>query len=476
MGVSGAELSPDGNALLFSADVFPDCGADDACNALNDSTTSKGPIQAYMADGLLYRHWTGWKRGKATHTLRFDIAAGTYTDLTPGTMDWPAWEQGGVGYVWSPDGREACLISNHDADPVESTNADLGWFRQPAAARRTLQPTIRDTTVTRSTRPMENTSPIKSRRLPATRADLFRIALYDRATGEKAIISDAFDNWVNDIRWAPTRSASSRPRPGACRSMSSRSGRKNPKGDRREDVMDAFNISSDGSTIVFSRRSVGPAELWRCSSSGKKLKRLTTINKSVADEVDIRPAEEMWISSPTGKKIHTFIVKPHNFDPKKKYPLIINVRGGPQSQWADAFRGDWQVYPGSGYIVAMPNPNGSIGYGQEFTAAISKDWNGKVYQDVMAVADSLEKSPGSIRTGWARWLRRTAAAMMWLEGHTTRFKAIASMMGGQPHGDARATEELWFPQWTWAGRPGPPSCTRRCRRTTPSRISRHPAW
>ncbi len=55
----------------------------------------------------------------------------------------------------------------------------------------------------------------------------------------------------------------------------------------------------------------------------------------------------------------------------KKYPLILNVHGGPQQQWMDSFRGDWQVYPGSGYIVAFPNPHGSNGYGQDYTAEIS---------------------------------------------------------------------------------------------------------
>jgi dipeptidyl aminopeptidase/acylaminoacyl peptidase len=80
MGAGSAELSPDGRSFLFSADVFPDCGADDACNKYNDSTLSNGPLQAYMADGLLYRHWTEWKRGKATHTFKVDMVTGALTD------------------------------------------------------------------------------------------------------------------------------------------------------------------------------------------------------------------------------------------------------------------------------------------------------------------------------------------------------------------------------------------------------------
>jgi len=84
------------------------------------------------------------------------------------------------------------------------------------------------------------------------------------------------------------------------------------------------------------------------------------------NEVDIRPAETIWVTGADGKRVQVFIVKPHNFDPSKKYPLILNVHGGPQSNWADAFRGDWQVYPGVGYIVAFPNPHGSTGFGQDY--------------------------------------------------------------------------------------------------------------
>jgi dipeptidyl aminopeptidase/acylaminoacyl peptidase len=156
-----------------------------------------------------------------------------------------------------------------------------------------------------------------------------------------------------------------------------------------------------------------------------------------------------------GKPVQVWIVKPHGFDPAKKYPLILNVHGGPQQQWSDAFRGDWQVYPGAGYVVAFPNPHGSTGFGQAYTSAISGDWAGKVMTDIDRVADALEKLPyvdrnrmGAMGWSWGGY------AMMWLEGHTTRFKALASMMGVY---DLRAmyssTEEVWFPRWDLKGAP-----------------------
>ena len=122
----------------------------------------------------------------------------------------------------------------------------------------------------------------------------------------------------------------------------------------------------------------------------------------------------------------------------------------------DAFRGDWQVYPGAGYIVAAPNPRGSTGFGQNFTAAISGDWTGKVMDDIHKVTDALKKLPyvDSERMGAMGW-SFGGYAMMWIEGHNDLgFKALASMMGLY---DLRAmyssTEEIWFPEWEFKGNP-----------------------
>jgi dipeptidyl aminopeptidase/acylaminoacyl peptidase len=188
-----------------------------------------------------------------------------------------------------------------------------------------------------------------------------------------------------------------------------------------------------------------PAEIFR---SGKGV--LSHFNDALARDVDIRPAEMISVSG-----IQVFIVKPHNFDPSKKYPLILNVHGGPQSQWADAFRGDWQVYPGAGYVVAFPNPHGSTGFGQEFTAEISGDWGGKVYDDLMRVTDALAQMPyvDTTRMGAMGW-SYGGYMMNWFEGHTDRFKAIASMMGlFNLKSFYGATEELWFPEWDLKGQP-----------------------
>ena len=181
----------------------------------------------------------------------------------------------------------------------------------------------------------------------------------------------------------------------------------------------------------------------------------TSFNKKLLDDVDVRPAEKMTVQGADGKDIDVFIVKPHNFQPGKKYPLILNVHGGPQYQWMDSFRGDWQVYPGAGYVVAFPNPHGSTGYGQKFTAEISGDWGGKVFEDLMKVTDALEKLPyvDKNRVGAMGW-SYGGYMMDWFQAKTKRFKCLASMMGVY---DLKSfwgsTEELWFPNWDLKGQP-----------------------
>ena len=458
MGVGDPEWSRDGKHIIFSADVFPDCGADNDCNKYNDSTMSNGPVQAHVADRLLYRHWTFWKDGKQTHTFRFDLDTKSITDLTPGNYDSPSWELGGIGFAYSPDGMEVCYVSCHDSNEAETTNKDLWVVPSGGGSARNITADNKAYDGNPIYSPDGKYIAYKTQTVPTYESDLLRLALYDREKGTHTILTGQFDNWVNDFCWSPDSKSIYFTAQEAGHTPLYRVDIKTAKITKIIDVktIDAFNLSPDGKMFVMPRRSVGePVELWSVSSDGKNLKRLTYFNKDIEDHVDIRPAEELWIPSPSGSKIHTFIVKPHNFDPTKKYPLIVNVHGGPQQQWLDAFRGDWQMYPGSGYVVAFPNPHGSNGYGQEFCAEISKDWGGKVYQDIMAVTDFLEKLPyvDNSRVGAMGW-SYGGYMMMWLEGHTTRFKAIACMMGVYDltamHG---STEEVWFPQWDLGGHP-----------------------
>jgi dipeptidyl aminopeptidase/acylaminoacyl peptidase len=459
-GVNSLRVLPNGKGFIFATDVYPEFGADDAANKKASDSRDNGPLKAHMANRLLYRHWTSWQDGKRPHTFFFNLETKKYVDLTPGDWDAPGFRMADAAV--SPESDEVCFVSNHDADEALSTNKDL--FVVPVGGGEAKDITAANTAYDDDPQysPDGKYIAYRTQKTPRYESDLIRLALFNRTSGEREDLTGSiFDNWITSLRWAPDS-----------RSIYFTADVKGEQPVYSYDLkskkislaisaqyIDAFDISSDGKTLIYSRRSVGePVEIWKATIKkgvAENPQRITFLNKDLDNDVDIRPAEQLWINSPTGIKVQTFLVKPHNFDPKKKYPLIVNVHGGPQSQWADAFRGDWQVYPGAGYIVAFPNPHGSTGFGQEYTAAISKDWGGKVYEDVMAVADSLSHLPyvDGDRMGAMGW-SYGGYMMMWLEGHTTRFKAIASMMGVYDltamHG---ATEELWFPEWDLNGPP-----------------------
>jgi dipeptidyl aminopeptidase/acylaminoacyl peptidase len=463
-GVSDPLWSPDGKWIAFSSDVYPECGGDDACNKKIAERWEAGPLKAHMADDLFYRHWTAWKDGTRTHIFLVNVATGETRDITPGNYDTPTFQLGGpLQYDFSPDSAEFVYVSNHDASPATSTNNDL-WLI--SLIDRELKP--RNIT---ATNPAYDGSPkyspdgryiaYRMQKQPGYESDLFRIALYERSTGKSTVLTESFRNWVDDYQWANDSKAIyfTGPVEGQNPIYRLDINSKTITQLIADKTIDAFEFDPAERRLIYIKRSVGEVnEIYSAEISNGRASnpaKISSFNESLMNEVDVRPAETMWVTGANGAKIHVFIVKPHNFDSSRKYPLILNVHGGPQSQWADAFRGDWQVYPGAGYVVAFPNPHGSTGYGQDFTSQISGDWGGRVYEDLMKVTDALEKLPYVDRTrigamGWSYG----GYMMMWMQGHTDRFKAIASMMGIYDlrsfHG---ATEELWFPEWDLKGTP-----------------------
>ena len=463
-GVSNPLWAPDSSSLAFASTVYPECGADDACNKKVDETWHKGPLKAHLADHLLYRHWTEWKDGTRSHIFLARVSDGEVRDLTPGDFDSPVFELGGpVEYAFSPDSKEFVYQSNHDPDPESSTNSDL-WLISLADST----PHPRDLT---ASNPAYDGSPrfspdgkyiaYRLQKQPRYESDLFRLAIYDRSTGQSSTLTESFRNWIDDFRWADDSKsiyfeAEVEGQTPLYRLDLETHAISPTLADR---TIDDYEFLPGDQEMLFIKRSVGePAEIYRAAIENGKAstpRRLTHFNSELQQEVDIRPAETMWVEGAAGSKIQVFIVKPYDFDPSKKYPLILNVHGGPQSQWEDAFRGDWQVYPGAGYVVAFANPHGSTGYGQDFTAEISGDYGGEVFEDLMKVTDALEKLPyvDVNRMGAMGW-SFGGYMMDWFEGHTDRFKAIASMMGIYDlpafYG---ATEELWFPEWDLKGRP-----------------------
>jgi dipeptidyl aminopeptidase/acylaminoacyl peptidase len=464
-GVGSFLLSADARRIVFAADVWPECGADAACNKKKDEARDKSKVKARLADRLLYRHWNEWRDAKRAHVLLLDTADGSLRDLTPGDFESPVYSVGGPrGYDLSPDGKELVFSSNREKDEASSTNADLWTVAVDASPDAAKAPRALT-----GSNPAWDGSPLyspdgraiayRTQKTAGWESDRARLAVVDRASGASRILTEGFDNTINDLAWSAdsrklyfTADVKGRT---PLHELDVASGAVRVLTDVGQ--LDGYQVAPDGTWAVVARRRVGaPSELWRidfAGPAGKKERRLTTHNAAVEAEVDIRPAEEMTVAGAGGKPVHVFVVKPSGFDPAKKYPVILNVHGGPQSQWADAFRGDWQVYPD--YLVVFPNPHGSTGFGEAYTAAISGDWDGRVMEDIEKVTDAVAALPyvDKDRIGLMGW-SWGGYAVMWLQGHSTRYKAMASMMGVYDlRSMVSSTEELWFPIWDLKGLP-----------------------
>jgi dipeptidyl aminopeptidase/acylaminoacyl peptidase len=458
-GASEPQWSPDGRRIAFVSRVYPEHGADDAENRAALEDAAKSPIRAHLADELLYRHWTEWDDGRRDHVLVLDLDTKAVVDATPGAHDSPAFRQGEPGFAWSPDGKELCVSSIRETGSVRawSTNKDL-WIVDPSgrADARAITKANPGYDGHPSYSPDGRFIAYRRQARAGYESDEFELALYERPTGKVHVLTDAFPEWVTDFRWAADSKSLVFQGPIQGRTPLLRVGVDGGAIERLSlPSAGAWDLAPDG-RLAFSFSRVGtPVELWVAAADGTAPQRLTGVNDPVAQAYDVRPAEELWIPGQGGTPVQVFVVKPHGFRKGKRYPLVINVHGGPQTQWSDVLRGDWQVYPGAGYVVAFFNPHGSTGRGQAYTDAIAKDWNGKVIADVMAVVDALEREPyvDPKRVGAMGW-SYGGYVMAWLLGHTDRFEAIAAMMALYDlptfYG---TTEELWFPEHDLGGPP-----------------------
>jgi dipeptidyl aminopeptidase/acylaminoacyl peptidase len=456
----GVLFAPDGKHLVFVSSVYPECH-DEACNSHRLQEDKNAKVQARVYDSLLYRHWTEWRTARRSHLFSVDLTGGKAIDLTPGDRDVPPFSLGGPdNYAISADSSEVCFAMNADPAPATSTNTDL--FVVPTGGGEVKKITAN---------PAADQSPQyspngrylawRSQSRPGYEADRWQLMVMERATGSAVNLTEPLDRSVDSFAWSPDSAYlfyTDVDRGRQHIHMIPAAGGGSREVTSGNVSMDDMQFTPDGKTMIYTQQSgSSPAELYRASSSGGPPVPLTHLNDALLANYQLTPLEEHWVDGADNARVHTFLVKPPDFREDRKYPVLFLIHGGPQGQWGEEWSYRWnaQVFAAAGYLVVMPNPRGSFGYGQKFTDDINADWGGKAYDDIMAVVDYAAGLP------WADSTRMAAAGASyggymidWMLGHTDRFRVFVSHAGVfDLRSMAGETEELWFPLWEFQGMP-----------------------
>ena len=132
-----------------------------------------------------------------------------------------------------------------------------------------------------------------------------------------------------------------------------------------------------------------PGDVWALDVQGKRLRQLTRVNDALFATLRLSEPEEVWYPSFDGRKIHGWILKPPDFDPSKKYPMILEIHGGPHASYGRTFTHEFQWMAARGYVVLYTNPRGSTSYGEDFANVIQYRYPGDDYKDLMAGVDEV---------------------------------------------------------------------------------------
>lgn len=196
-----------------------------------------------------------------------------------------------------------------------------------------------------------------------------------------------------------------------------------------------------------------------------RIRVLSNLNREFHEEVRVVEPEEHWVESADGTRVHTWLIKPYDYLPPKRYPAVLEIHGGPHAQYGWGFFHEFQLLAAEGYVVVYSNPRGSKGYGEAFCSAIRGNWGGPDWEDIQAVTRWMQHQP-FIHPGQMGVMGGSYGGYMtnWVVGHTRDFKAaitdrcvsnLVSMAGstdfpyregyweGRPWGDLETIATLW---------------------------------
>ena len=398
--------------------------------------------KARIYDDLMARHWDYWDEGSYRHIFIGELGKGLVTggtDIMPDAQwDAPlapyfdmaeiAWNNAGtmLAYTCKPlTGTEYAVSTDSDIFVYVLESGVTQNICKPVNVN-TGEPVASDKAVMAGYDKYPVWSPddtkiaFLSQRRAGNESDKARLFLYDCRTGEMQDLTEDFDYNAMNVVW---------------------------EGNDR-----IWFIAPIEATHQLCRLSpsVGEAtEFFGVDPADGTLTQLSAINKPIYDNIRMGEVQKRWVKTTDGKQMLTWVILPPDFNPDKKYPILLYCQGGPQSVVSQfwSYRWNFQLMAAQGYVVVAPNRRGLPSFGQEWLDQISGDYAGQNIRDYLSAIDDVAKEP------WADETRMGCVgasyggySVYFLAGcHEKRFKAFISHCGifnfESMYGQ---TEELFF--------------------------------